>query len=118
MKLLFIEYPTCSTCQKAKKFLLQHNVEVIERHIVEETPTIDELRTWHKASGLQLKKFFNTNGRVYKEKHLKDTIDSLSEEEQLALLASNGMLLKRPIVVYGTSVLVGFHEENYKKLCS
>lgn len=118
MKLLFIEYPPCSTCKKAKQHLLQCNMDIQTRHIVEETPTIEELRAWHKLSTLELKKFFNTSGKLYKELHVKDCLPSMSEEEQLQLLSSNGMLIKRPILVSDTHVFVGYKEENYKKLCS
>lgn len=108
--MLFLCYPRCSTCQKAKKWLEEHNIEFTERNIVEENPSFDELQTWYKQSGLPLKKFFNTSGLVYKEMQLKDKLPSMSKEEQLKLLASNGMLVKRPMVISEDKVLVGFKE--------
>ena len=109
----FICYPKCSTCQKAKKWLNEHNVEYTERHIAEEKPTYDELKEWHEKSGLPLKKFFNTSGLLYKEMKMKDKLTSMSEEEQLRLLSTNGMLVKRPILVTGDKVLVGFKEAEW-----
>ena len=111
--MLFLEYPKCSTCQKAKKWLEANNIEYKERHIVEENPTYDELKDWHSKSGLPLKKFFNTSGLLYKEMKLKDKLPAMSEEEQLKLLASNGMLVKRPLLVNGDTVLVGFKEADW-----
>ena len=108
--MLFICYPKCSTCQKARKWLEEHGVEYTERHIVEENPTYDELKKWHEMSGLALKKFFNTSGMLYKEMQLKDKLPAMSEDEQLQLLATNGMLVKRPLLVTGDTVLVGFKE--------
>ena len=112
--MLFLCYPRCSTCQKAKKWLEEHNIEFTERNIVEENPSFDELQTWYKQSGLPLKKFFNTSGLVYKEMQLKDKLPSMSEEEQLKLLASNGMLVKRPMVITHDIVLVGFKEADWE----
>lgn len=112
--MLFLCYPRCSTCQKAKKWLEEHNIEFTERNIVEENPSFDELQTWYKQSGLPLKKFFNTSGLVYKEMQLKDKLPSMSEEEQLKLLASNGMLVKRPMVISEDKVLVGFKEAEWE----
>ncbi len=114
--MLFICYPKCSTCQKAKKWLDEHNVEYMERHIVESNPSYEELKLWHEKSGLALKKFFNTSGLLYKELQLKDKLPEMSEEEQLKLLATNGMLVKRPIVVEGDKVLVGFRESEWENL--
>lgn len=111
--MIFICYPKCSTCQKAKKWLDGHNIKYTERHIVEENPTYDELKTWHEKSGLPLKKFFNTSGLLYKEMQLKDKLPSMSEEEQLKLLATNGMLVKRPIMIVEDKVLVGFKEAEW-----
>ena len=111
--MLFICYPKCSTCQKAKKWLDEHNIEYMERHIVEVNPTYDELKEWNKKSGLPLKKFFNTSGLLYKEMQLKDKLLTMSEEEQLQLLATNGMLVKRPLVVKEDLVLVGFKETEW-----
>lgn len=114
--MLFLCYPKCSTCQKAKKWLDEHNLEYTERHIAEDSPSYDELKEWHKKSGLPLKKFFNTSGLVYKEMQLKDKLSSMSVEEQLKLLASNGMLVKRPIAVSEDKVLVGFKEGEWEGL--
>lgn len=114
--MLFICYPKCSTCQKAKKWLEENNIEYTERHIADQNPTYDELKEWHEKSGLPLKKFFNTSGLLYKENQLKDKIPTMSEEEQLALLATNGMLVKRPLVVTEDNVLVGFKESEWNKL--
>ncbi len=111
--MLFVHYPKCTTCQKAKKWLDARNVEYTARHIAEENPTYDELLTWYKMSGLPLKRFFNTSGLVYKDLGLKEKLPAMSEEEQLKLLASNGMLVKRPIVVDGEAVLVGFKEAEW-----
>lgn len=111
--MIFVCYPKCSTCQKAKKWLNEHNVEYTERHIAEEKPTYDELKEWHEKSGLPLKKFFNTSGLLYKEMKMKDKLPSMSEEEQLRLLSTNGMLVKRPILVTGDKVLVGFKEAEW-----
>ena len=111
--MLFICYPKCSTCQKAKKFLNEHNIEFAERHIVEDNPSYDEIKEWYQKSGLLLKKFYNTSGLLYKEMQLKDKLPAMSEEEQLQLLATNGMLVKRPIVVDGDTVLVGFKEAEW-----
>lgn len=106
--MLFIEYPKCSTCQKAKKWLVEHNVEFEDRHIVEQNPTQAELTGWIARSDLELKKFFNTSGMKYKELGLKDRLPSMSEEEQIALLASDGMLIKRPLLVMEDKILAGF----------
>ena len=111
--MLFICYPKCSACQKAKKWLEANNIEYKERHIVEDNPTYDELKDWHSKSGLPLKRFFNTSGLLYKEMKLKDKLPAMSEEEQLKLLASNGMLVKRPLLVNGDTVLVGFKEADW-----
>ena len=111
--MLLIEYPRCSTCQKAKKWLDEHKIEYTERHIVEDNPSYDELKEWHKKSGLPLKKFFNTSGMLYKEMQLKDKLPGMSEEEQWKLLATNGMLVKRPLVIDGNTVLVGFKEAEW-----
>ena len=114
--MLFICYPKCSTCQKARKWLEEHGVEYTERHIVEENPTYEELKKWHALSGLPLKKFFNTSGMLYKEMKLKDKLPTMSEDEQLQLLATNGMLVKRPLAVTDDMVLVGFREAEWAKL--
>ena len=113
MPMLFLEYPKCSTCRKAKKWLDAHNVTYIDRHIVEDNPTYDELKEWYEKSGLPLKKFFNTSGLIYKEMKLKDKLPAMSEEEQLKLLATNGMLVKRPLIVDENMVLTGFKEAEW-----
>lgn len=113
--MLLICYPKCSTCQKAKKWLDERHIEYTERHIVEERPSYDELNEWHEKSGLPLKKFFNTSGRIYKEMQLKDKLPTMSEEEQLKLLATNGMLVKRPLIVTGDMVLTGFKEAEWSE---
>lgn len=97
--MLFIEYPKCSTCQKAKKWLDEHEITYTDRHIVEQNPSYEELKEWHEKSGLPLKKFFNTSGLLYKEMKLKDRLPEMSGDEQLKLLATNGMLVKRPLIV-------------------
>lgn len=111
--MLFLEYPKCSTCQKAKKWLDEHNIEYTDRHIVEDHPAYDELNEWYKKSGLPLKRFFNTSGKLYKEMQLKDKLPAMSEEEQMKLLATNGMLVKRPLIVSEDKVLVGFKESEW-----
>ena len=111
--MFFICYPKCSTCQKAKKWLDEHNIDYTDRHIVENNPSYGELKEWYEKSGLPLKRFFNTSGMLYKEMQLKDKLPSMSEEEQLKLLATNGMLVKRPLIVDGDKVLVGFKEAEW-----
>lgn len=113
--MLFIEYPSCSTCQKAKKWLDDHGVAYTDRHIKENNPTYEELKAWYAASGLPLKKFFNTSGLLYKSMNLKEKLPAMSEEEQLRLLASDGMLVKRPLVVTENAVLTGFREAEWEK---
>ena len=115
-KIQFIEYPKCSTCQKAKKWLEGQRLEFEDRNIKEEPPTAEELKSLYKASGLPLKKFFNTSGLLYKEMQLKDKLPLMSEEEQLKLLATNGMLVKRPMVISEDKVLVGFNEIQWEVL--
>ena len=114
--MLFLEYPSCTTCKKAKAWLQSKGLEFTARHIKEENPTAEELSLWQEKSGLELKKFFNTSGLVYKDLGLKDKRPTMPREEQLALLASNGMLVKRPIVVTEDAVLVGFKEKDWEKL--
>lgn len=111
----FICYPKCSTCQKARKWLEANHLEFKERHIVEENPSYEELKEWYAESGLPLKKFFNTSGMLYKEMQLKDKLPAMSEEEQLKLLATNGMLVKRPLIVNGNMILTGFKEAEWEK---
>ena len=114
--ILFVEYPKCTTCQKAKKWLVDNGVEFIDRHIKEEKPTYDELKEWHAKSGLPLKKFFNTSGLLYKSMELKDKLPLMSDDEMLALLATDGMLVKRPIIVSDDIILVGFRPQEWEKL--
>lgn len=111
--MLVLVYRKCSTCQKALKWLEANQVEFEERAIVEENPTYEELKEWHTKSGLPLKKFFNTSGMLYKEMKLKDKLPEMSEDEQLKLLATNGMLVKRPFVVGDDYVLTGFKEKDW-----
>ena len=111
--LTFVCYPKCTTCQKAQKWLGEKEIPFAVRHIKEDNPSLEELRTWWTKSGLPLKKFFNTSGLQYKALGLKDKLPSMSEEEQLALLASDGMLVKRPILVGEHGVLVGFKEADW-----
>ena len=113
--MLFIEYPPCSTCKKAKAWLDDHGRAYETRHIKEENPTYEELKAWYRRSGLPLKKFFNTSGLLYKSLNLKDKLPTMSEEEQLQLLASDGMLVKRPLVVLEDKVLTGFKEAEWKE---
>lgn len=115
MKNLLIEYPKCSTCQKACKFLEERNETFEKRHIVASCPTESEIKKWYLKSNLPLKRFFNTSGLVYKELGLKDKLSTMTEEEQIKLLASNGMLVKRPIYISGDMVLVGFREAEWKE---
>ena len=116
MGVLFLEYPKCSTCKKAKKWLEDNSVEFTDRHIKDENPTAEELSEWHKKSGLPLKKFFNTSGVLYKELKLKDKLPEMSESEQLELLSTDGMLVKRPLIIGDDFVLVGFKEAEWEKL--
>ncbi len=115
MSIVFIQYPKCTTCIKAKKFLVENNIEFQDRHIVENNPTKEELTLWIDKSGLEIKKFFNTSGKLYKEMNLKDKIKDMSKDEAIELLSTNGMLVKRPILIDGDKVLVGFKEDNYEK---
>lgn len=112
---LFLEYPKCSTCKKAKKWLDDHQVAYTDRHILKENPTEDELREWIGRSGLPLKRFFNTSGMKYRELQLKDRLPGMSEEEQIALLATDGMLVKRPLLVLDHRVLPGFREADWSE---
>ena len=115
MSILFLEYPKCTTCQKAKKWLEEHQINYEDRHIKEQNPTVEELKEWHRRSGLPLKKFFNTSGLQYKALGLKDQLPAMTEEEQLALLSSDGMLVKRPILVGNGFVRVGFKEAEWEE---
>ena len=114
--LYFICYPRCTTCQKAKRWLDEKGIEYNERDIKENNPSLEELRLWYKKSGLPLKKFFNTSGLLYKSMNLKDKIPSMTEEEQLELLAGDGMLVKRPILIGDGFVTTGFSEKTWEEL--
>lgn len=111
MENIFIEYPKCSTCQKAKKWLKENHINFKDRNIVEETPTVEELNKWIKMSGKEIKKWFNTSGMKYKELNLKDKIPIMNDEEKIELLASNGMLIKRPLLISDKKIYIGFKEE-------
>lgn len=115
MEVLFVEYPPCSTCQKAKKWLDDHGIAHTDRHIKENRPTEEELRLWHGRSGMPLRKFFNTSGLLYKSLGLKERLPDMTEEEQYALLATDGMLVKRPVVVGEDFVLTGFREAEWEE---
>ncbi|MDV2886180.1 arsenate reductase family protein [Alkalihalophilus pseudofirmus] len=115
MLVTFYHYPKCGTCRKAKKWLEENGVELNEVHIVESPPSKEELESFYKKSGLELKKFFNTSGQKYRELGLKDKLADMSDEEKLELLASDGMLIKRPITTDGNLVTVGFKEEQYEQ---
>lgn len=114
--MLFLEYPPCSTCKRAKKWLDDHGISYTARHIKEENPTFEELKAWQEASGLPVKKFFNTSGLLYKSMELKDKLPGMGIEEQLRLLATDGMLVKRPLVVKGNTVLTGFKEKEWEEV--
>ena len=115
MSVLFLQYPPCTTCKKARAWLDERGVAYEARNIKEENPTAEELKAWHEKSGLPLKKFFNTSGLAYKALGLKDRLPTMSEEEQYELLASDGMLVKRPLVVGENFVLVGFREAQWQE---
>ena len=117
-EVLFIGYPKCSTCQKAEKFLHAHGCDAPMRDIKTEKPTAEELRTWHEKSGLPLKRFFNTSGMIYRELGLKDKLPAMTEEEQYALLATDGMLVKRPLIITSKGILTGFREKEWAELLS
>ena len=112
--MLFVCYPKCSTCRKAMNWLDERNIEFDQRHIAEDNPTAEELRLWHKMSDLPLRKFFNTSGMLYRELGLKDKLPNMSEDEMYELLASDGMLVKRPLLVLDDTVLVGFKEAEWQ----
>lgn len=116
MKYLYVAYPKCTTCQRAKKWLDDHQIDYGERHIKEDRPTAAELKLWHERSGLPLKKFFNTSGQVYRALGLSDKLADMTDAELYELLATDGMLVKRPIVVGEDRVLVGFKPENWERL--
>lgn len=113
--MLFLEYPKCTTCKKAKKWLVDQNIAFDDRNIKEENSSKEELQEWYKISGQPLKKFFNTSGMIYRDLGLKDKLQSMSEEEQLELLASDGMLVKRPLAIGEDFVLIGFKEKEWEE---
>ena len=113
--MLFIEYPKCSTCKKAKKWLDENGIEYTDRHIKDENPTAEELAAWHKMSGYPVKKFVNTSGMLYRELNLKDKLSKMTDEEVYALLATDGMLVKRPIIVTENYILTGFKEAEWQE---
>lgn len=113
---MFIEYPKCSTCKKAKKWLEENDIEFVDRNIVTQTPAVEELTEWIKQSRQDIKKWFNTSGLKYKELNLKDKLASMTDEEKIELLASDGMLIKRPVFVSDKVILIGFKEEAWKAL--
>ena len=113
--MLFLEYPPCSTCKKAKQYLLDRGLPFESRHIKEQNPSYEELKDWYTRSGLPLKRFFNTSGQLYQALQLKDKLPAMSEEEQLRLLATDGMLVKRPLLVKGDLVLVGFRPKEWNE---
>lgn len=112
--MLFIEYPACSTCKKAKQWLDDKGITYTDRHIKEQNPTYEELKVWYKRSGLPLKKFFNTSGLLYKSLGLKDKLPTMTEDDQLQLLATDGMLVKRPLIIADNFILVGFREKEWE----
>ena len=116
MKVLFIEYPKCSTCQKAKKWLEQNKIEFEDRHIVENNPTKEELKKWIKQSGYDIKKFFNTSGMKYKELNLKEKLPNMTDDEKIQILSTDGMLVKRPLIITDDLILVGFREKEWEQL--
>ncbi len=116
MEILFVEYPKCSTCQKAKKWLQEQGVSFTSRHIKEQNPTKEELKEWHQKSGLDIKRFFNTSGMIYREMKLKDRLPAMSLEEKYSLLSTDGMLIKRPILVTEQGIAAGFRPEEWEKL--
>lgn len=113
--LIFIEYPKCTTCKRAKAWLDEAGIEYTDRNIKDENPTIDELREWYAKSKLPLKRFFNTSGMLYKQMSLKDKLTQMSEEEQLELLSTDGMLVKRPIIINDDTILVGFRQDEWEQ---
>ena len=115
--MLFLEYPKCSTCKRAKKWLDEHHIEYTDRDIKLDNPSFEELKDWYGKSGLPLKKFFNTSGLIYRDLGLKDKLENMSENEQLKLLSGNGMLVKRPLVISENAVLIGFKEKGLYNKC-
>ena len=116
MKILFIEYPKCSTCQKAKRWLEENNIQFEDRHIVENNPKKEEVEKWIKQSGYEIKKFFNTSGMKYKELNLKEKLLDMTDDEKLNVLSTDGMLVKRPLIITENLILVGFKKEEWEQL--
>lgn len=116
MKSIFIEYPKCSTCKKAKKWLEENNIDFVDRNIVAETPTVEELSKWIERSGQDIKKWFNTSGLKYKELNLKDKLVNMGDKEKIELLASDGMLIKRPLLISDKGIFIGFKEEKWQEV--
>ena len=115
MNILFIEYPKCSTCKKAKSWLIENKIEIMDRNIVEEVPTYDELKKWIELSGKPINKFFNTSGILYRQMEISKKILNMTDDEKIKLLSSNGMLIKRPILVLDKNVLIGFKEKEWQE---
>ena len=115
-KIVFIEYPKCSTCQKAKKNLEENKIEYIDRNMITETPTYEELKEWIEKSGLPVNKFFNTTGLLYRNMNLKEELKHCTDDEKIKILASNGMLIKRPILINGEKIILGFKKEEWEKI--
>ena len=113
--MIFIYYPKCTTCMKATKWLDNHHIDYTERHIKEDNPSAAELKTWHQQSGLPLKKFFNTSGLLYKNLQLKDKLPGMTDDEMYAVLASDGMLVKRPLIITQDKILIGFKEKEWEE---
>ena len=116
MESIFIEYPKCSTCKKAKKWLEENNIDFVDRNIVTDTPTKEELSKWIERSGQDIKKWFNTSGLKYKELKLKDKLVSMSDKEKIELLATDGMLIKRPLLISDKGIFIGFKEEKWQEV--
>ena len=116
--MLFIEYPKCSTCKKAKKYLDDNNIKYENRHIVEDNPTKEELKKWIKKYNLDIKKLFNTSGMKYRELNLKEKLQSINDDEKIEILSSDGMLIKRPLLITEDKIIVGYKENEYKELIS
>ena len=112
--MIFIEYPKCSTCKKAKKWLDDRNIKYEDRHIIDNNPTFDELKEWYHKSNLDIKRFFNTSGMLYKEMNLKDKLPNMNEDEMLEILSTNGMLVKRPLIISDDVILTGFKEKEWE----
>lgn len=115
MNILFIEYPKCSTCKKAKSWLIENKIEIMDRNIVEEVPTYDELKKWIELSGKPINKFFNTSGILYRQMEISKKLLNMTDDEKIKLLSSNGMLIKRPILVMDKNVLIGFKEKEWQE---